>query len=68
MGRFGELNCHQQFDSRGRLLNQKVRVKDSLNKPIERHYQYNIAGELTQMTDNYKGGKNLYPRLKKPTQ
>ncbi|OCG46330.1 hypothetical protein A9G35_05475 [Gilliamella sp. Choc5-1] len=21
MGRFGELNCHQQFDNRGRLLN-----------------------------------------------
>ncbi|OCG66919.1 hypothetical protein A9G41_11910 [Gilliamella sp. Nev5-1] len=64
MGRFGELNCHQQFDSRGRLLNQKVRVKDSLNKPIERHYQYNVASELTQMTDNYKGVKTFTHDLK----
>ncbi|MCO6528747.1 MAG: RHS domain-containing protein [Lactobacillus sp.] len=64
MGRFGELNCHQQFDNRGRLLNQKVKVKDSLNKPIERHYQYNVAGELTQMTDNYKGLKTFTHDLK----
>ncbi|KFA59665.1 hypothetical protein A9G48_02290 [Gilliamella sp. wkB18] len=55
MGRFGELNCHQQFYSRVRLLNQKVKVKGDQNKPFECHDQYNVADKLGKMSDNYRG-------------
>ncbi len=59
LGRFGELNCRNQFDSMGRLLHQRITVGDNIIKPIERHYQYNQTGELTQITDTYKGIKKF---------
>lgn len=64
LGRFGELNCRNQFDSMGRLLHQRITVGDNIIKPIERHYQYNQVGELTQITDTYKGIKKFTHDLK----
>ena len=65
MGRFGELTCRHQFDERGRLRQQTLQLHQTLSKPIERRYDYNVVGELTQITDNYKGGMSTLFSTKK---
>ena len=64
MGRFGELTCRHQFDERGRLRQQTLQLHQTLSKPIERRYDYNVVNELTQITDNYKGIKTFTYDLK----
>ena len=50
MGRFGELTCRHQFDECGRLRQQTLQLHQTLSKPIERRYDYNVVGELTGST------------------
>ena len=55
---------NHQFDERGRLFQQTLQLHQTLRKPIERRYDYNVVGELTQITDNYKGIKTFTYDLK----
>ena len=60
----GKLTCRHQFDERGRLRQQTLQLHQTLSKPIERRYDYNVVNELTQITDNYKGIKTFTYDLK----
>ena len=64
MGRLGEWTCRHQFDECGRLRQQTLQLHQTLSKPIERRYDYNVVNELTQITDNYKGIKTFTYDLK----
>lgn len=64
MGRLGELTCRHQFDECGRLRQQTLQLHQTLSKPIERRYDYNVVNELTQITDNFKGIKTFTFDLK----
>ena len=45
IGRFGELTFRHQFDERGRLHQQTLQLHQTLSKPIERRYDYNVVRE-----------------------
>ena len=50
MERFGELTCRHQFDECGRLRQQTLQLHQTLSKPIEHRYDYNVVGEQTGST------------------
>ena len=55
MGRFGELTFRHQFDERGRLHQQTLQLHQTLSKPIERRYDYNVVREKLLDIKMYKG-------------